>query len=96
MFVGSRDGKISLYNTRENYKLVKTLSLFEKEEEITCMLYYQANPTQSFLIIGSSTGQLVVVDLATQQICFKEQSFIASEITALAWFKGQVVAINND
>jgi len=66
MFVGSRDGKIALYNTKESYKLVTTLKLFEKEDEVTCMLYHQANPTQSFLIIGISTGQLAVVDLTTQ------------------------------
>jgi len=88
MFVGSRDGRIALYNTKENYKLVTTLQLFETEVEVTSMLYHQANPTQSLLIIGISTGQIVIVDLVSQQICFKEKDFIASEITSLAWFKG--------
>ena len=59
MFVGARDGKISLYNTQNQFKLISTISCQElglADEEVTCLKYVYLNEKSSLLVIGGETG----------------------------------------
>ena len=59
MFVGARDGKISLYNTQNQFKLISTISCQElglPDEEVTCLKYVYLNEKSSLLVIGGETG----------------------------------------
>ena len=56
-----------------------------EDDEITALQYVQVNETKSVLIVGSSTGQLLVIDLATFETIHKEKNHISSETCTLAY-----------
>jgi WD40 repeat protein len=66
LFVGARDGKIALYNTLEQFKLITTLTPLENEDdEVTALMYHKVSEARSYLLVGNSTGQLMAIDLQT-------------------------------
>lgn len=91
--MGARDGKIALYNTTDQFKLISLISLQElgmqDEEEVTCMQYVYLNAKSSLLAVGGGTGQLCVIDLATIRIVYKESDFISSELAFIYHIPGQ-------
>lgn len=86
VFVGARDGKITLYNTQDKFKQIGQLDLRElglDEEEVTCMSYIQINQKSSILAVGGSKGQLYLIDLTTLAVIFTETDYIQSELAYL-------------
>lgn len=63
MITGDRDGNISFWNVRENYKLLSKVNI---DEEIGTILYWNSQinkVTVPFLIIGGSSGTIKVFDI---------------------------------
>jgi U3 small nucleolar RNA-associated protein 13 len=59
LFVGARDGKVTMYNCQDRFKQIGQLDLKElglNEEEVTCLSYIQVNQKSSLLAIGGSNG----------------------------------------
>ena len=63
------------------------LGFVTDEEEVNAMVYLTFGSQTSYLAVGTTSGQLTVLDLATMQPCFKEADFIASEIVYLQFRK---------
>ena len=83
LFVGARDGKITMYNSQERFKQIGQLDLKElglDEEEVTCLSYIQVNQKSSLLAVGGSKGQLYLIDLTNLSVVFTETEYIASEL----------------
>lgn len=84
LIVGSRDGKIVLYNAQDQFRQIESLELSELgsvEEEVTCMEYIWISSEKSMLAVGGSLGQLCVIDLSSLRITYAEKQYIASELT---------------
>ena len=69
LITGSKDGKIGLWNVKENFKLITMLKMTDlglNEEEINAICYYSikdGNNHHPFLIIGGLNGTLSVFNL---------------------------------
>ena len=108
MMVGSRDGSIAFFNTEKNFKLIHrvfcntAIGFASDEEEVNSLAYLSFSSQASYLAVGSSSGQLVILDLTTMEPCFKEHSYIASETIFVGHRKsaghpcGQLVTLNTD
>lgn len=97
--MGSRDGSICLYNALENYKHLTTLKpLDHVDDEVTALHYARLSSSDSFLVVGSSTGQLKAIDLSSLAVCFSEKQYLASETQGLHFDAetNKLIAINLD
>ena len=108
LMVASRDSTIAFLNTHNDFKLIhtikcnSTLGFASDEEEVNALVYLNFGSQTSYLAIGSTSGQLVILDLATMEPCFTEKNFIASETIFLKYRKtpnnacGQLICLNMD
>lgn len=91
MMVGARDGKVALYNTTDQYKLITLVQHkqlgFDEEDEVTAMDYIYVNATTSYLAIGSGKGNLKILNLADISVIYTQEQFIDSEISFIQYIK---------
>jgi WD40 repeat protein len=106
--IASRDSTITFLNTHNDFKLIHSIKCDSKlgfasdEEEVNALVYLNFGSQTSYLAIGSTSGQLIILDLATMEPCFTEKNFIASETIFLRHRKspnnacGQLISLNMD
>jgi WD40 repeat protein len=90
LIVGAKDGRISFYNAADNYRQIAVMDvvkdmnipnpLSDQDLEVNALCYITTTKQGLFLAVGTNAGQLALVDLRTQKVCFLEAEFIASEI----------------
>jgi len=95
MIVGARDGKISLYNTTNQFKLITVidlneLGLVEEDYEVTCMAYVQFSGDSSLLAVGSGKGSLCIIDLAKIRIVYQVEDYVESELSCIHYLPSTV------
>lgn len=104
MITGSKDGNIGLFNVRNNFSLVSIFSQKNcglEEEEINSLVYYTVRVNEvnrPYIIVGGKSGQLSVLEINKQKICFRTQTDSQFEITQLIYLpkKNQILSINSD
>ena len=108
VMIGYRDGSITFLNTQKEFSLLHIIKCDTKlgfetdEEEIHAMVYMTFGGQTSYLAVGSQTGKIVVLDLATMEPCFHEVDHVSSETIFLAYRKseenacGQLISVNMD
>lgn len=82
MITGGRDGRIIMWNTKDNFKVMNVIDIGIKEqeseeikEEINALVYInikQENVNHPFIVIGTQTGKLFVYDISKNKIIFTE------------------------
>ena len=108
LIIGCRDGSIVFLNAHNNFKLIHEvkcsteIGFASDEEEVNSLVYLSWDSQTSYLAVGTTSGQIAVLDLATMEPCFLESDFIASETVAISHRKssdnplGQLVTVNMD
>ena len=101
MIVGAKDGTVAFYNSAENFRQIaildaqKDMGIPRGEEELEvnalCVINVQKH---KFLAVGTNVGQIAVVDLHTQKVCYLEEGFISSETVHLFFQDDKLVCLN--
>jgi len=106
--IAFRDGSISFINTQKEFKLLHCVKCDSKlgfegdDEEVNALVYLTFGGVTSYLAVASTSGKLMVLDLATMEPCYFEADFVASETVFLAHRKsaehpcGQLISVNMD
>lgn len=83
LIIGAKDGKIAFYNAHDNFKLIALMDAHkdmgvplskdkaEAELEVNALAYISMK-TGQFLAVGTNQGQMCLVDMQTQKLCYKE------------------------
>jgi WD40 repeat protein len=90
LIVGNKDGKIAFYNVADNYRQIAVFDATkdmgipkgDSDLEVNALSFITMAKSQ-YLAVGTNTGQIALVDLSTQKMCFLEEHFISSETLQL-------------
>eukprot|EP00347_Sterkiella_histriomuscorum_P000004 403377554 len=102
LVASSKDGKVSFWNVKDNYKLLSSIKCNQDEnpdeiEELNAVYMFNSN-TEPYLLIGGQTGTLKIFDIKTQKFCFGLlDNCLNSEITKIIpASNNQIFVLNAD
>jgi len=83
LIVGNKDGKVAFYNVADNYRQIAVFDATkdmgipkgDSDLEVNALSFITMAKSQ-YLAVGTNTGQIALVDLSTQKMCFLEEHFI--------------------